>query len=592
MELRDRHNNIFLRIVDMNCYDNQGRWAYEKKGEYICNTQGYWVYKIIGDRVLDTQENWIGNVHYPARPAPPVTGKTSGPMRHEVMKPPVTGPVSRVKSPGPRSPRGRNKIYIITAGVVGLIAVMVVVIIAATGGTEAGGTRPASTATVATHTLPYEVITFGRYDEIIYYGDGRFMVSRGGWENQRWGIIDVHGNEIIAFGRYDNLQYLTSDGNFVVRSGRTFYVLDPSGNEITSFDRFDGVSYVTNNRFVANIFSGDTSRAAVIDAQGNEIIPFGRFNNIWAPRGSQWYIVWDGERVGLVDEQSNEIIPLGRYDDIQAVCDERFIVSTWSEAHMISRWALLDLNGQEIIPFGRYDWVNNVELAGNHLIVGDGGLVGIFDMYGNVVLPFRYDGLWPSGENYLIATDGERSGIIDINGQELISIGRYDAVMHAFAGHFLVRSGGEVCEDTWDWVNARWAIVNSQGYEIIPLGRYDGISMVSNDRFVVRIGGVLNTDTWQMEGARMGVRDAYGNEIISIGRYDSITTIGQYAHQFGIAFDFGFVVNAGDRIGVRCIDGQEIIPLGRYDHIQSMINGLAIVERDGRVGLINISRIE
>ena len=615
MEIRDRYNNIFLRIVGVHCYDNSGRWAFEKKGDYICNAQGYWVYKISGDRVYDSQNSWVGNIHYAPAPSPPPPppptpapvytsrllddtpvhrpaapetlldrGRASAP--HYTNRPVISAPL-RTRSPAPSQPLSKNFYIAAAGGVLGLIAIVFLIILV----------MPRREPP-----LPYEVITFGRYDRIFYFGGGSFYVGR---DNDRWGIVDARGNEIIAFGRYDHVVDISPGGSIIASDGRSFIVYDTQGNELASFDRFDSVSYVTRDRFIVNIISGEMVRAAVIDAQGSEIIPFGRYNSIWASTCGRWFTVWDGSRIGIIDAQGSEVIPLGRYDDIQTVHEDRFIVSTWPNfpdffetyeteyeaAFTPPRWAVLDAAGREIIPYGRYDWINDA--IGNRFIAAEGGRSGILDTHGNEIIPLRYDRIWPAGYYYFIASDGNRRGVLDLRGQELIPFGRYDEILYVSDGHFLVRSGGTISETTWEWVNARWAIVDSQGREVIAPGRYDEIIAVSADRFIVRIGGALNPRTWLMEGARWGVLDASGSEIIPIGRYDRIARLDQYAFYYhGTADNIDFIVHAGDRVGVRCANGQEIIPLGRYDRIQSVHNGLAIVERGGRVGVINIGAIE
>ena len=643
MEIRDRYNNIFLRIVGVHCYDNSGRWAFEKKGDYICNAQGYWVYKIIGDRVYDSQNNWVGNLQYaapspppppPPTPAPVYTGRLPGdtpahrpatvtaseptyrrhsPITSETSDTSHTSPGRFGTSPRPgiaappktnftakKQPKSKNIFIIIAATGAVIFGVFLVFIIftellfSATFRSMGFRREPP---------LPYEVITFGRYDFIFYFGDGRFYVGR---DNDRWGIVDARGNEIIPFGRYDYFMDASPGGGILVSSGGSYIVFDAQGNQLASFDRFDGVQYVTDDRFIANIISGETNRAALIDAQGNEIIPFGRYNNIWAAPGGKWFTVWDGNRIGLLDAQGNEVIPLGRYDDIQIVHEDRFIVSSWpnfmdffdapeadyEDAEFLSpRWAVLDTAGREVIPHGRFDWITDA--AGHRFIVTEGRRTGVLDTHGNEIIPLRHERIWPAGYYFFVVRDGGRYGVLDARGQELIPPGRYDEILYVSNGHFLVRSEGDRCEDTWEWLNARWAIVDSRGREVIAPGRYDEIIAVSADRFIVRIGGALNTRTWQIEGARWGVLDASGSEIIPIGRYDRISRLGQYSFIFHDAGDnIDFIVNAGDRVGVRCADGYEIIPLGRYERIRSIHGRLAIVNRGGRVGVINIDAIE
>ena len=180
-----------------------------------------------------------------------------------------------------------------------------------------------------------------------------------------------------------------------------------------------------------------------------------------------------------------------------------------------------------------------------------------------------------------------------MQGQEVIPLGRYDEISYTIGGHFLVRSGGDRDPDTWEWANAHWAIVDSQGRVVVAPGRYDEITAASDSRFIVRIGGNFNPTTWQMENARWAVLDAQGNEVIPFGRYDRIHLLGHFSflyHDAGMVYDFK--VTAGDRIGVRCLGGHEVIPMGRYDWVQSIHNGLAIVVRDGRVGVVNLEAMD
>lgn len=470
------------------------------------------------------------------------------------------------------APFAKKKPIVVVAGVVALVAIFVIIVVMVTG---------------RSFNPPYEVISIGRYDEIHYIGDSRFLVMRGDWPNTRWGVEDVRGNEIIGFGRFDMIEndFLTHDGNFTVRDGGTFFILNSDGSEIASFDRFDWVSYVTENRFIASTGSGQNTRAGVWDARGTEIISMGRYSQIAASQDGRWFIVWDGNRVGALDERGAEVVSMGRYDNLHFAPGDRFIASTgdWPTA----RFAVLDSRGNEVIPLGRFD---EILIAGDtHFIAREGNTWGVLNTQGSEVIPFRYDHIQHVGNNNFIVVDGDRHGVLDVRGQEIISLGRYDEINYAHSDRFRVRSGGEWDSRIWEWEGARWGILDSRGDEVIPLGRYDGIYPVPGDRFIVRSGGTINLSTWEWDGARWGVLDARGNEVISPGRYDNISVFHAYWHNVDV--DYGFVVRSGDRIGVRDIDGQEIIPIGRYDNVDSMHNGLAIVDRGGRIGVINTRRI-
>jgi len=444
-----------------------------------------------------------------------------------------------------------NKTIIAATGAFALVAIAAIVILFA----------------FRSYNPPYEVISIGRYDAISYIGDNRFLVLRGSGANARWGVEDIRGNEIIVFGRYDFLddEFLTHDGNFIVRDGRIFFILDSRGREITSFDRYDRVSYVTSNRFIVSTGTGTNTRAGVVDARGNEIISLGRFTHIAASEGGRWYTVWDGNRVGVLNDRGNEVVSIGRYDHITIVPGDRIIVSVGDWANR--RWAVLDSRGQEIITLGRYD---EISVAGDSVFfVREGNRWGVLDARGNEVVPFRYDSIHMVGENNFVARDGNRWSVLDLRGNEIIPPGRYDGISYALNGRFLVRS------------NDRFGVLDARGNEVIPLGRYDEIIPVPGDRFIVG-SGTSGSRRW-------GVVDARGNEIISLGRYDSVTTFEW--QWFSDDVDYGFIVRTGDRVGAVGLDGQEIIPLGRYDRIIGIYNRLAIVERDGRVGVINTRRI-
>jgi len=502
--------------------------------------------------------------------------EASASVKEETVTEDISAPPVVVVSP-PKSPKlksvlletdvtaslsaGKLLLVAIAGGVVAAIAIVIFVFLAVT--------RPF-------YNPPYEVISFGRYDEIHYIGEGRFMVKRGEWPNIRWGVEDIRGNEIIQFGRFDFPEHhpVTEDGNFVIREGRYFRILNSRGNEIATFGRFDHVFYVTENRFLVAVEAGASLRGGVVDEREREIIPIGRFTDIAPTEDGRWFVVWDNDRVGLLDNRGNEVITLGRYDYISAVPNDRFIVTTglWPNR----RWAVLDSRGNEIIPLGRYD---SISAAGdNHFLVWLDNEVGVLDARGNEVIPVRYDSIWLTENNFTV-TDGDRISVLNLRGQEVIPPGRFDYIHPLPNGGFIVRSGGERDNWTWQWDNARWGALDARGNEIIALGRFDDIHPASDNTFVVRSGGTINPETWELENARWGAIDARGNEIITLGRYDNV-----------IPIDDGFIVRTGNRQGLRDTNGQTIIPQGRYDEIHSIHNNLAIVTQGVRLGVINTRR--
>jgi hypothetical protein len=404
---------------------------------------------------------------------------------------------------------------------------------------------------------------------------------RGRGSSERWGIEDVRGNEIVPFGRFDEIamDFTSPDGNFLVMRGRTFYLINSKGNEIATFDRYDEVTYVTSNRFIVSSGSRANARAGVIDARGNEIISVGRYTNIQSYPGGNWYRVWDGNRMGLLDARGNEVISVGRYDTIEFASNDRFLVSAGSWPN--TRMALLDARGTEVISLGRYDEIRVI--GNNNYAIREGERWGVFDARGNEIISVRYDNISGAG-NHFIVRDGDRVGVLDNRGTEVITMGRYDRISYAFNGRFTVATG-----DSWRDDDSRVGIVDARGNEVIAMGRYNLIQPVPGDRFIVATGE-FNSWGGLIDG-RWSVVDARGNEIISPGRFDSIEVINAWhVNSFDIEPDPGFVVTTGDRGGFLNLDGKEIIPMGRYDDFYGIFNGLAIVERNDRIGVINTRR--
>ena len=488
------------------------------------------------------------------------------------------------------------------------------------------------TITVRPYNPQYEVIPFGRYDAIFYIGEDRYFVMRGTGDNIRWGVQDIRGNEIIEFGRFErpydgffNLRgtselrlsnfnpvpifenIVTHNGNFAVQRGLTVYIKDPRGRVLTSFENngdFERISYVNENRFIVRERRAYYFTGGVIDARGREIIPLGLFGDIEASNDGNWFRVWDGfnARHLIMNSNGNEIIS----SNASLAPNNRFIA--WRDGGV----SVYDSRGGVIIPHGRF---NNIHGVGeSYFAVRDGRSWGLVNASGNFVIHPRYGFISYAGGNSFLVEDERRYAILDNRGREIIPFGRYDFIWPGGNGRLHVSSGGNNREIATNigimhfaLEDSRVGIVDTRGNEVIQFGRYDDVIPVPGDRFIARLGGIHDSrrpafvDHFWID-ARWAVLDTSGNEIIPFGRYDSIRIFSPYkilnsgnffsgVRIASFSNDYGFIVQNGDRVGVRCVNGHEIIPLGRYDNIIGKNNGLAIVERGGRVALINTRRI-
>ena len=458
--------------------------------------------------------------------------------------------------------------------------------------------------------LPYEIIGFGRYDAIFYYGSGRFGVYREvRYEVFGFGIYDINGNEVIPFGMYyhDRLSLIPSVG-FVQRDGRYISVFDFSGNQIASFDGYHNVEMVTNNKFIVETYSNGDIRTGVVDARNQAIIPIGTYTYIQAVQDGRWFLVWEDSFKGLVDASGAEVIRVGRYRNIEPAGNDRFIVREEWPNHGVAVLQAAGTSTNEIIPLGRYDEI--AQAGPNYFrVLGRGGF-GIYDSSGAVVIPTNYSFIEYGGGFFIVRDESFLLGVYNSAGNKVIPFGLFDDIRFAGEGYFIVR-----VEDGGDML---FGIANSRGEVVLPFGINDTIWPIHGNRFLISCGAnalifslndngfLVSSDT--LDDPRYALFDSSGKEIIPTGSFDSIRPLhwgmlsfGVFRHSsivsvgtdFGIDFDCGFIVSSGNLIGVVRLDGYEIIPIGRYAEVHRIHNGIAVVRNhQGQVGAINTRRIE
>ena len=346
-----------------------------------------------------------------------------------------------------------------------------------------------------------EIASFDRYDHVEVVTENRFIVGTGWGSGARVGVVDRNGNYIISSGLYTHIEPLMTGNGFYVWDGNRMGVINNRGNEIISLGRHDDIMGIDGDRFIIR----DGQRTAVLNNRGNEVISLGRFDliipagdshfivrsdNNWGvvnARGNEvialrydsiWYtgshfIIRDNDRMGVLNMRGNEVISFGRYDVIQYAHDSRFLVGTGSGDD--SRIGVIDARGNEVVPMGRYNIIQPV--PGNRFIIGTGEL------------------------NWWGGIDDARWGVIDHRGNEIIPMGRFDSI--DFMGYDPVWGS---FSDWIDWVQPddtfyvrtgdRMGVMDMNGRELIPMGRYDAVEFIHNGLAVVITNnrmGLINT---------------------------------------------------------------------------------------------------
>jgi len=485
------------------------------------------------------------------------------------------------------------------------------------------------------------VIAFGEFNRIFYVGHGQFFVGNSDrifsiWHDLEWGIIDIHGNEIIEFGRFDPIIYygrsgaldlLTEDGNFFVRDGNTAHIINRSGEIITSFDSFDRVYLAMYDRFIVR-------NGGVAEEHGDD--------------------VWNYAEWGVINQAGEFIIPFRQFDEIRRTYEgSNFIVrigGVYSDYHgswLDSQLAVLNRDGRTIIPLGFYNWI--WDSSDRAIYVIQNRYTAVFRLCGELIIPFgRYSDVRYIGDDMFvvehwtivdcdIAWYGTRIirdyALVTLDGEYLIPFGIYTSIRHLRGNLFAVTIG-----DCDDWQYHHQAVIDKNGTIIIPFERYESFGICdcrsiiftrNQDENLVLLDmqlnniilhknyvGVMRPSCYRgmfilyerIENedfihtfwhAFRRVIDSDGNTIISGGIYRNIRQLFynnwlfqvQYTPAFiaGTSSDHSNFIGPVNEFTLYDINGNTIIPRGMFGRAHGFHNGLVIVEQNGFLGVIYVN---
>lgn len=106
---------------------------------------------------------------------------------------------------------------------------------------------------------------------------------------------------------------------------------------------------------------------------------------------------------GVKDLEGNIIIP-AQYEELFVGGEDRFLVQTVDQKN----YGIIDIKGNWVIPFGKFDWL---WWRGNCYLAEKDGKKGIIDLQGNTIISFEYEYLHPSYDAGLdlisVKKDGE-----------------------------------------------------------------------------------------------------------------------------------------------------------------------------------------
>ena len=249
-------------------------------------------------------------------------------------------------------------------------------------------------------------------------GNGCFIVT-GTEGNEPSGVIGPNGRMILPV-KYDVIGAQTDDGGtgtvyyIALSARRTYsYLYDCTGKQLLRSDRYFYLSYrhgllVRRDRKAKH---GSADAVEIIEMKTGKVLAAAT-DIIW---DNGFYHCLDGNLKSFVCDGNGKRLPLPAADDIYPITQERFILTREIPEHTVET-GLYDAQGNALAPMGAYDSLEPVD-GGHMLIYGNGGLFGIMDYDGVMLLPAKYEALkWYTGKSLIGAQDGSIHGLIDLKG--------------------------------------------------------------------------------------------------------------------------------------------------------------------------------
>jgi hypothetical protein len=273
-----------------------------------------------------------------------------------------------------------------------------------------------------------------------------------------------------------------------VRRGSTQYEVDGRAVFDATFDageRFsEGLAAVNRGCHFEGMTPCRGGKWGYIDLAGHPIVPFLYDEARAFTGGRAWVATTAG--CGYIDKTGRVVVPL-RFPRLGEFHDDRAMASLTVEPNV--KWGYVDPSGAEVIPF-RYDEARDFEHG--RAIVKLGEMRGVIDTLGREVLPFLYQNVLPEVDEYAISVGG-LWGLADLNGKVLVPP-HYADIRPMREGFAAVRVGDKLgyvdstdtivipprFDDTGAFyegladveMNGKWGYIDHTGAVVIPC-RYD-----------------------------------------------------------------------------------------------------------------------
>ena len=344
------------------------------------------------------------------------------------------------------------------------------------------------------------------------------------------GVIDTAGQIVVPF-EYASINHnwgrIFTDGLAAVRAVGDWQtaagVIDKAGNIVIPLE-YAGVSIRENGLIYAQKGMSPDIRAGILNRHGDIVVPFEHRHISHFYEGLA--AVWGDGKTGFIDKTGNFVIPLQHGNVGVRGTDPRWRERWQQHGYFEDGLAVISRG-----PSSKDPWDTN--------------RMGLIDRMGNIVLPFEFDIIHRFSEGLAVVGAGEiippellqdsiytvdfdySFGVIDMNGNFVIPMGKFDFIGNFSNGVAVARIGNYV------------GLIDRTGNTVLPF-EYNQIRFFFESEFAT---ATKNSQT--------GVIDSNGNVVVPFGEFDSV-------HNFENGL---FVVRKDEKTGLIDIDGNIVRPL-------------------------------
>ena len=292
------------------------------------------------------------------------------------------------------------------------------------------------------------------------------------------------GDVVIPF-KYDWI-YSEEEGMFVVGIGDKYSLLNGKGEKITDI-KYREVGKFKGGRARVGKYENGEMKYGYIDRNGKEIVPIKYDDGADFSEGLACVEV--GGKIGFIDKRGKEVIKIKYkywhcYNEVADYTPISNFRCGLACVIIGNKWGYINKKGKVVIP-AKYD--KAYRFSENRAFVCIGDKYGYIDKKGNIIGSLKYDytvfdldfreGCAKVYKARQTSFDGE-FGIINKNGKEIVTIGKYDELGYFSEGRALVKKG------------EKYGYVNNKGKLVIPL-KYDAASDFRENLALVQIGNKM-----------------------------------------------------------------------------------------------------